>query len=411
MKRQLTTQNLSFSRMFNPGMFFLVILGILILTSCSTETPRSSADYIKEFSLPAVLPSGDTLELLEAPYVNNEDTTIYIYVEQKNYAALDTLIAPKILLWDNVATVEPASGSAVNLLDPTLRFTVTAEDPLYSRSYKVEVDSTAPTKYTFNDWHVFISPKNGSSYYVSDYVGWTSGNAGIAIALAGIPGRDYRNPLSYPTQKTDSGYVGSAVKMVTVEGGKVFGLRDVPLWSGNFLFGNFDATLAISDELRATKVGRRYLKQPDSLVGWYKYRQGDSVFTDNGVKDPAQSDSCNIYATIYRSDVGSTGDTILAVLDAEVSPLRYSEARLTGCTDTPENAENKGFKRFSIPFHKVEGGEDALDFVNHKYKLAMSFSASKKGGSIDPQGIKHYAGKIGSILIVDEVEVKNASEP
>jgi hypothetical protein len=369
-----------------------------MMFACSSEVPKSSADYIKSFALPAI----DSL-LLDAPLVDNEKSTIYIHVEPKDYGHFDS-VAPRIELWEG-ATVEPPSDQVVDLQDTALRYVVTAEDPSFTRSYRVEIDSTAPTHYSFNDWSL---AKGSLTYFISAYAGWTSGNAGIGLALS-ILGRNAKDPYQYPTQMTDSGYSGAAVKMQTIEGGNIFN-REIPIWSGNFLFGFFDVTDAIIDELRATKVGRRYLSRPDSLVGYFKYRQGPGVYNNNGTPDPAQSDSCNIYGILYQSDVGSKGDTILAVLDAEVSDLRVAEARLgthttMTCTDTPGD----DFVRFSIPFsYTIDGVAKELDFENHRYKLGITFSASKKGGAIDAEGNKSYAGKVGSVLIVDEVEVKNA---
>jgi len=42
------------------------------------------------------------------------------------------------------------------------------------------------------------------------------------------------------------------------------------------------------------------------------------------------------------------------------------------------------------------------DFENHRYKLAVTFAASKAGDD--------YAGKIGSKLIIDEIEIEDYEE-
>jgi hypothetical protein len=347
------------------------------------------------------------------PNINDPAGEICFCVNEADYKLLgNTKVAPRIELYEG-STVMPASLDSVNLMDANTVYTVSAEDPsIAQRRYIVKIDTSAASSYSFDagDWRIEnANDPSAAHYYAPTSSAWSSGNGGIFAAL-GILGRDNQNPLNYPTRKADSNeaYEGSsAIKMVTIEGtppGKdIFG-RVIPIWAGNFFMGSFDFSTAMSDELGATKVGRCYTQKPDTLKGWYKYTRGAN-FNDNGTIDPSQKDSCNIYAALYQSDgEDGRGDTTLAVLDAEVSDLRRAETRISGCDDTGGE-----WKAFALPFeYTIDGKPQEVDFARHRYKLAITFSSSKRGGAKGADGKSVYKGAVGSTLFVDEVEVVNA---
>jgi hypothetical protein len=179
--------------------------------------------------------------------------------------------------------------------------------------------------------------------------------------------------------------------METIEGGHISLLnKNIPLISGNFFLGNFNVAKLVSDELAATEIGRIYPAKPKTIKGYYKYKQGDGIFQDNGVPKPERPDSCNMSVWFYRSDLPSGKDTILTVRDIDhASDLVIGQITKADCSDT-----NDEFKPFELEI------KYASDYnPTHRYKLAITFAASRNGDL--------YAGKIGSKFIVDEIEIED----
>jgi hypothetical protein len=178
--------------------------------------------------------------------------------------------------------------------------------------------------------------------------------------------------------------------METIAGGDIKDLngQTVRLFSGNFFLGNFNEGKMFYP-LAATELGFPYPSKPDSIKGFYKYMEGPGYFMDgNGNAEPGRPDSCSINIKFYRSDLPDGRDTILTVENIDESELLIAEAGFPDCVETG----NK-FKEFKIKLmYKNEP-----EFGNNRYKLAITFAASKNGDV--------YAGKIGTKLIVDEVEI------
>jgi hypothetical protein len=210
----------------------------------------------------------------------------------------------------------------------------------------------------------------------------------MALRLLGV---DVSKPESHPTRKTEEGYIGNAVIMETIKGGNVFG-RNIPLFSGNFFLGNFNVGKAITDELAATEVGRIYPAKPKNVKGWYKYKEGSGDFSNNGTPEPGRRDSCNLHISFYQSDLPDGKDITLTVKDIDTSDLVIADATLKDCSET----SGEGFHQFILPFGEYR---KEPDFENHRYKIAITFAASRNGDK--------YSGKIGSTLIVDEVEIED----
>jgi hypothetical protein len=340
--------------------------------SCSFGEVKSSENYIEKFTItPAQI------------FVKHDQNLIQVLTFQENQDTLSN-IKPEIIISEN-ATL---SKSGENWTTKDFFYIVVAENG-DKREYSVQI-TIAYNKYDFEKWDL----SNGTNgYYIPATPNsiWASGNAGISMALS-ILKRDSENPESYPTRKTSDGYNGStAVVMETIEGGTVFG-RKVPLFSGNFFLGNFNISKAITDELAATEVGSIYPAKPKNVKGWYKYEEGPGDFSNDGTPEPGRRDSCNAHVSFYQGDSPSSGkDTTLTVKNIDDSELVIAEAEMKDCSETLGD----DFHKFTLPLeYKKEP-----DFQNHYYKLAISFAASRNGAK--------YAGKIGSKLIVDEVEIED----
>ncbi|MCL2284692.1 MAG: PCMD domain-containing protein [Fibromonadales bacterium] len=343
--------------------FIMILVCAGVFCSCSSDSEvKSSENYIEEFKVANI-----------SAEIRNDLNQIYIFVFPENYESILAAQPSNIKCSEN-ATLTNSGG---NWTDKDFLYTVTAENG-EQRSYRVYID-IARRKYSFESWGItngYYSPSDSNS-------SWSSGNPGIKMALQ-ILERDAENPKSYPTRDTTDIY-GGAVLLETLEGGNVFG-REVYLFSGNFFLGNFNVSKAISDELAATEVGRMYTAKPKSIKGYYKYKEGPGVFMSKGVPEPGRNDSCNIYAHFYRSESNIT----LSVKDIDKSNLVIATGRLPNCSET----EGDEFQPFELTLNNYKSEPD---FANHSYKLAIVFSASKNGDV--------FAGKIGSKLIIDEIEI------
>ncbi|MDR3366081.1 MAG: PCMD domain-containing protein [Prevotellaceae bacterium] len=346
------------------------------------ELPSSEAD-IEEFALPGI-------RCIEKNIGTND---IYIKVENKDWLSLLSII-PQIEISEG-ATIAPPPNVAVDL--NTVKYVVTSENKQSSKTYTISLaqEYTGDTIFfPFESWEV-----TNEGYSAPCDKDWSSGNAGISMGL-GILGRP-PIPASYPSQMATEGKVGNAVKLETKLGGRII-VVDVPVWSGNFFWGSFNTGKALTSPLEATEFGRSYKRKPRCVQGYYKYREGEGKYNDNGTLID-RADSCSIYAVFYRADQGDSEITLTAY-DVNTSPRILARADLTDGSPT----EGDGFHEFSIEFsYKAEP-----DFANHKYKLAIVFSSSARGGTAKyangmPTKTALYAGKVGSTLVVDEVKVIN----
>jgi len=335
----------------------------ILLLSCSQEKIKSSENYIEDFNIEGISHVGINI----MPIFKR----IYIWTEASNYEALAK--AKKIIKISENATLDSTLGKIWT--DTSFRYIVTAENG-EKREYSVRIDTTITKKYDFESWTL----SNGEDGYdmLSD-MQWASGNQGIGMALSLLK-RDAKNPESYPTKKTSEGYIGYGALLETIEGGTVFG-KNIPIFSGNLFLGNFNIGKAISDELAATEFGKLYLTKPKSITGYYKYKEGEG----------ASVDSCDIYAGFYQASDDNGNEIILTAKDKDDIDKFLAYARLENCSTT----EGNDFHKFVLNFaYKSEP-----NFKKYNYKLFITFAASKGGAT--------YEGKIGSKLIIDEVEIED----
>jgi len=345
---------------------FIPLLFISVLVfSCSQEKVKSSKNYIEEFNLEGINPV--EINILPIP-----KPMIYVWTGASNYEAL--VSAKKEIKISEDATLDSTKGK--NWTDTSFRYIVMAENG-EKREYSVQIDTTIPKKYSFESW----SLSSGTEGYCIFSNRWASGNHGIGMALAML-GRDNKNPESYPTKITSEGYIGNAVLLETIMGGLVFG-QNIPIFSGNLFIGNFNVEKALNrDNLGATEFGKFYLTKPKSITGYYKYKEGEG----------ASIDSCDIYAGFYQASDDSGKEIILTAKDdLENSPYVLAFKRWENCSGT----DGDGFYPFVLDF----GTYSNPDFGKYNYKLFITFAASRGGGT--------YEGKIGSKLIVDEVEIED----
>jgi hypothetical protein len=358
-----------------------IAVGLAALSGCiMPEQPSSEADIIA-FALPGITCVEN----------NVNANSVYIKVKSKDWAALSD-VGPLIEVSEG-ATITPPSGAAVDLT--AVQYTVTSESGQSSKVYAISLAQEYSNDTIFFSFESWKTTSDG--YNTPTDADWSSGNAGISMGL-GILGRK-KIPENYPSQMTTEGKQGNAVKLETKLGGKIV-FVNVPVWSGNFFLGNFNTGKALTSPLEATEFGRIYKHKPRAMQGYYKYREGSGKYNLNG-EEVDRVDSCSIYAVFYRAD----DDVTLTAYDIGASPLVLARADLADGSPTAGD----GFHEFSIEFGPYS---EEPDFENHKYKLAIVFSSSARGGTAkyengQPTKTAIYAGKVGSTLIVDEVKVIN----
>lgn len=371
--------------------YYLILL-VLLCGCIRSELPSSEADIVA-FSLPDV-------RLME----NNINADfVYIMVSSRDESRLNNIV-PKFTLSKGASIMQAdntSADSAVNLNNA--EYIVTAENGVSTKKYTIsiarEYDSDT-VRFNFNDWKT-----TSDGYYKLSDDNWSSGNAGITIAL-GMLGRE-KTPLNYPTQMSTEGKDGNAAKLVTTQGGKPLGMN-VAVWAGSFFLGNFNTANVITP-LRATEFGRTYKRRPRCMRGWYKYSEGTGAYirsySNNSERTdtiPAQRDSCAIYAVFYLSD-GSTLDA--TTIDNH--PSIIARADIANSAGGGAATAGDGWHEFNLEF-RYRDNDFVMDSMR-QYKLAIVFSSSARGGTSKPNepSVVVYAGKVGSTLIVDEVEVVN----
>jgi len=357
-------RNTALALLFFPLAFFF---------SCSDDDVKSSENYIERFDID--ISPRDVIIQSDLP------ARVCVWTSASNHEALQNK-EPNI----GVSSGASYFKSAGSWTEGNFQYDVNviAEDGGI-RSYSVKIDTTTPRKYSFESW----TYENGYST-PAPCSRWTSGNPGISMAL-GLFGRNTNDSKNYPTRDTTTDEYGKAVLLETLLGGAAFG-RTIPLLSGNFILGNFNKFMAIDDELVATEIGRIYPAKPKSIKGYYKYKEGPGAFISNRGVPPRNNDSCSMVVTFYRCDLPDGRDTTLTVRDRDGDndlDLVIAETFKEDCSETAGNEFH--------PFELTLVYKSEPDFEKHRYKLGMTFAASKDGGK--------FSGKIGSKLIIDEIEV------
>jgi hypothetical protein len=207
---------------------------------------------------------------------------------------------------------------------------------------------------------------------------WASGNVGFMLS------RNSALPDEYPTVLSSEGHTGSCAKLETCSTGPFGEMVNMRLASGNLFIGTFDVQSALTNPITATRFGVPFNYKPTLLMGWYKYTPGAVLQDKSGNPISGETDSFDIYAVLYENTQTLDGTNILS------SPLVVAVARIENPT------ASSTWKYFELPFvYQREIDQSKLD--NFQYNLTVVFSSSKNGGE--------FIGAIGSVLMVDDVEV------
>lgn len=369
---------------------------ITTLSSCFKEEPLNAECDIEQAYIHA-----DNKILLNSLFTNPSDTLVNVQSDQTNieftmrpFATL-TKQAPIFRLTPG-ATISPESGSLQDFSKGPVTYTVTSEDKQWSRTYQVSIkkgQTAMPNEIEFEFEDAYIS--KGYYNWQENWNGnkldiWATGNSGFKMSNSSS------KPEKYPTVMIENGHRGKGVQLTTR---RTSGLADAvkkPIAAGNLFIGQFDATDALFDAMKATKFGHPFCfsAKPAKLEGWYKYQAGEN-FTDKNMKPLDRHDYGTIYAVLYEN-IDEKGNAVLLYGDNVQTSKQIVALALVGETQDDNGKVAIGntpeWHHFSVDF-EYKKTIDPIKLKNGGYSLAIVSSSSSDGAN--------FLGAVESTLWID----------
>lgn len=300
------------------------------------------------------------------------------------------------------ATIVPESGSVRDFTLPQ-SYKVTSEDGAWSKTYTVEVTSSAYFMKRCSFEHIVYNKKEGAAggifqvFHDVDLTGkefeWGSGNSGFALTGVALSYEDY------PTMQATGGYEGNCLKLVTRSTGSFGAMVNMPIAAGNLFLGTFDVSTALSNSLKSTKFGLPWDQVPYAVRGRFKYRAGETFYqldpTVHGkMKEiPGKKDQFNIVALFYEYDAETPFLDGTNYMDPQNPHVIYY-----GQIDPEMLIETEAWTEFEVKLQQRPGKKvDPSKLKNQMYKFAMIFTSSIHGDT--------FSGAPGSTLLIDEVVI------
>lgn len=397
-------------------------LAYLALTSClKDEAPNGECDIISA-SAGVADPKTTFFQLSDTLAPINADFLASVIQFQRVTPWADlTAAAPTFTISDG-ATLFPPSGTVRDFSNDTTQvYFVIAEDeqtlfrelssngrPIepqlieaskagrHIRTYGVQYKHTETepadiVEYDFE--HYFLEPKKGKYYEWSDpfadgtsraVANWATANVAFATA------RGSAKPEEYPTIPLQGkGIDGTdCVKLTTCDTGSFGHMFGMPLAAGNMFLGTFNMAIALTNTMKATRMGENSTleRKPLRLTGFYKFRPGAQMQDPKG--NPCDGeDKPAIYSLVFRNHDESGAPVV--IFGDEV----YSSPYIVGRADVTEWQKNTTeWVPFSLEFQWREPLDPAL-LASKGYSYTIVLSSSKDGAS--------FSGAIGSELLVD----------
>lgn len=373
---------------------------ITTLSSCFKEEPLNAECDIEQAYIHA-----DNKILLNSLFTNPSDTLVNVQSDQTNieftmrpFATL-TKQAPIFRLTPG-ATISPESGSLQDFSKGPVTYTVTSEDKQWSRTYQVSIkkgQTAMPNEIEFEFEDAYIS--KGYYNWQENWNGnkldiWATGNSGFKISNSSS------KPEKYPTVMIENGHRGKGVQLTTR---RTSGLADAvkkPIAAGNLFIGQFDATDAPFDAMKATKFGHPFCfsAKPAKLEGWYKYQAGEN-FTDKNMKPLDRHDYGTIYAVLYEN-IDEKGNAVLLYGDNVQTSKQIVALALVGETQDDNGKVAIGntpeWHHFSVDF-EYKKTIDPIKLKNGGYSLAIVSSSSSDGAN--------FLGAVESTLWIDSFKL------
>lgn len=372
---------------------------ITTLSSCFKEEPLNAECDIEQAYIHV-----DNKILLNL-FTNPSDTLVNVQSDQtkieftmRPFAAL-TKQAPIFRLTPG-ATISPESGSLQDFSKGPVTYVVTSENKQWSRTYQVSIKKGQTTilnekEFEFEDAYLSKGYYNWQENWNGDILGiWATGNSGFNISNPSA------KPEEYPTVMIKDGYKGKGVKLTTKRTSKLADIVHKPIAAGNLFIGQFDATDALNDAMKATKFGRpfSFSAKPVKLEGWYKYQAGEK-FTDKNMQELDRHDYGTIYAVLYEN-IDEKGNAVLLYGDNVQTSKQIVALALVGETHDDNGKVVIGntwkWHHFSVDF-KYKKAIDPIKLKNGGYSLTIVSSSSSDGAN--------FLGAVGSTLWIDSFKL------
>ena len=379
----------------------LTAASTLSLTSCFKDEPLNAECDIEQ----AYIHPGPLLKLW---FANAADTLVNVQSDQdkieftmRPFASLKKQ-APEFRLTPG-ATIQPESGSVHDFSKGPVTYVVTSEDKQWTRTYQVSIkkgQTAMSNEFEFEFENAYLN--KGYYNWKENWNGeeldiWATGNPGFKISNSSA------KPEEYPTVMTENGYQGKGVKLTTQRTSKLADMVKKPIAAGNLFIGQFDATDALRDAMKATKFGRpfSFSSKPLKLEGWYKYQAGEK-FTDKEMKELDRKDYGTIYAVLYEN-IDEKGNQVVLYGDNIQSSKQIVALALVGETHDDNGKVAIGnmpeWHHFSVDFDYQSYGKtiDPVKLKNGGYSLTIVCSSSSDGAN--------FLGAVGSTLWVDSFKL------
>lgn len=344
---------------------------VLSLASCIKEEPPFREADITKFSMP---------DSIMGTVIYGADVITVMVYDTAGFS--NKKIAPQIEVSEG-ATIFPESGDSVTLDSYRAVYKITPQDGSKPKSYIVQIVPYELLKYDFESWDTISYLEGRRDYQRLEDRSWINGNVGIAII--------YSDNTPYPTRATTDSHSGNyAAHLETVNGKPIF---KAPLFAGSLYRGIL--ALNYTNPSKSALFGQllpKYLGKPTALKGFYKYKPGEMFKEPNDknqlVDVPGRVDECDIYAVIFKVTKGADGrEEYLNATEIKMSD------KVVAIAQVDDYGAKENFTKFDVPFvYKEE-----MDYSKYDYKMTVSFTSSKEGA--------FFKGALGSVLIVDDVEV------
>lgn len=373
---------------------------ITTLSSCFKEEPLNAECDIEQAYIHA-----DNKILLNLLFTNPSDTLVNVQSDTTKIEFTMTQFAnlkkqaPMFRLTQG-ATIQPESGSVHDFSKGPVTYVVTSENKQWSRTYQVSIkkgQTTMPKEkeFEFEDAYLSKGYYNWQENWNGDFLGiWATGNSGFNISNPSA------KPEEYPTVMIEDGHRRKGVQLTTRRTGGFADVVKKPIAAGNLFIGQFNATDALTDAMKATKFGRpfSFSAKPVKLEGWYKYQAGEK-FTDKNMQELDRHDYGTIYAVLYEN-IDEKGNAVLLYGDNVQTSKQIVALALVGEThddngkiaigNTPE------WHHFSVDF-EYKKTIDPIKLKNGGYSLTIVSSSSSDGAN--------FLGAVGSTLWIDSFKL------
>lgn len=369
---------------------------ITTLSSCFKEEPLNAECDIEQAYIHV-----DNKILFTNPsdtLVNVQSDTTKIEFTMTQFANLKNQ-APMFRLSQG-ATIQPKSGSVHDFSKGPVTYVVTSENKQWSRTYQVSIkkgQTTMPKEkeFEFEDAYLSKGYYNWQENWNGDILGiWATGNSGFNISNPSA------KPKEYPTVMIEDGHRRKGVQLTTRRTGGFADVVKKPIAAGNLFIGQFNATDALTDAMKATKFGRpfSFSAKPVKLEGWYKYQAGEK-FTDKNMQELDRHDYGTIYAVLYEN-IDEKGNAVLLYGDNVQTSKQIVALALVGETHDDNGKVAIGntweWHHFSVDF-KYKKAIDPVKLKNGGYSLTIVSSSSSDGAN--------FLGAVGSTLWIDSFKL------